>query len=745
MSIRSLYLKKLKSLMPPVSKTEQEALDAGTTSDIEGSLYNGAPNWDAIINGYKPEEFTAEERSFIENETEELCEMLNDYEIEQAGDLPEEVWTYIKEKGFLGMLISPEYGGRGFSARARSAVVSKIATRNWTAAVTVMVPNSLGPGELLSHYGTQEQKDRYLASLAVGKDVPCFALTEPNAGSDAGNIQAKGIVKKDPKTGEIGVSLSWDKRYITLAPVASVLGLAYHLEDPENLLGQGEKPGITVSLIPTSTEGVEIGNRHRPMNMAFMNGTTRGKDVFVPLDSIVGGPENAGKGWRMLVECLSEGRANSLPSLGSAAGQYQTYTTTAYSTVRQQFGTPIKNFQGVSEKIAQQAGMTYATRALKDTTLELVDSGEKPAIPSAIAKYHATEMGRQTVTNGMDIQAGKAIISGPNNYTQSAYIGIPIAITVEGANVLTRNMLIFGQGSYRLHPYFQPMQQAVQEEKTLKATWIAAKLVASQFVSLGRSVFVNLGLKRLTSPKSNLSKEMREYAHRIDQVSASFNAVANPTSSILGAKLKFAERVSAKFGDTLSHLYIASAVIRQYEQRGANKAELPMVRYAIEDSLNKANEALHDVLQKDTYPLSSFLRIPLKILSGTFGHRHKKPSGRLEDEITKSLSQNGEALSRLTEEMYFAKEAGGPVADLKFAFEGSIAAQGLEEKLHKADKQSGLKPNEQFADRVANAVTLGELSDDEAKSLLAVYEARMRVVNVNEFSFDDYNGAPIMR
>ena len=748
MSIRDKYLDFLKSLMPPVSVTEQEALDAGTTSDIEGSLYNGAPDWEAIIGGYNPGDLTAEEQSFIDNETEVLCEMLDDYKIEQDGDLPEEVWDYIKDQGFLGMLIAPEYGGRGFSARARSAVVTKIASRSWTAAVSVMVPNSLGPGELLSHYGTQEQKDRYLASLAVGKDVPCFALTEPNAGSDAGGIQAKGVVKRDHETGEVGISLTWNKRYITLAPVASVLGLAYHLEDPENLLGKGEKPGITVSLIPADTEGVEIGNRHRPMDMAFMNGPTRGKDVFVPVDSIVGGPDNAGKGWRMLVECLSEGRANSLPSLGSAAGQYQTYTTTAYSTVRQQFGTSIKNFEGVSEKIAEQAGKTYAIRALKDTTLELVDSGEKPAIPSAIAKYHATEMGRDTVTNGMDVQAGKAIISGESNYTQSAYLGIPVAITVEGANILTRNMLIFGQGSYRLHPYFQPMQEAVQNEEPLKATWIAAKLVGSQFVSWGRSVYANTGLKRLFTSKKDLSKEMRAYAHSIDQISASFNAVANPTSSILGAKLKFKERVSAKFGDVLSHLYIASSVIRQYEKRGANPAELPMARYAIEDSLNKANEALHDVLQKDTYPMGGFfgnlLRMKLKVVSGTFGHRHQKPSGKLEDEIARTLSENGEALARLTEEVYISPNGAGPVADLKTAFEGTLAAQGLEKKLSKADRKSGMKHSEQFVDRLANAVSLGELTQDEADRLLDVYEARMRVVNVDEVTKEEYRVTPNM-
>ncbi|MGN7503269.1 MAG: acyl-CoA dehydrogenase [Alphaproteobacteria bacterium] len=745
MSIRGKYLKFLQSLMPPVSRTEQEALDAGTTSAIEGSLYNGSPDWKAIVGGYDPGELTAEEKAFIENETEELCEMLDDYQIEQDGDLPKAVWDYIKDKKFLGMLISKEYGGLGFSARARSAVVTKLSTRSATAAVTVMVPNSLGPGELLSHYGTQEQKDRYLQSLATGKDVPCFALTEPNAGSDAGNIQAKGIVKKDPKTGEVGISLTWNKRYITLAPVATVLGLAYHLEDPENLLGKGEKPGITVSLIPTSTTGVEIGNRHRPMDMAFMNGTTRGKDVFVPLDSIVGGADNAGKGWRMLVECLSEGRANSLPSMGSATGQLQTYTTTAYSTIRQQFGTKIKNFEGVSEKIADMAGKAYAIRALKDATLDLVDSGEKPAIPSAIAKYHATELGRDTVMHGMDVQAGKGIISGPSNYTQGSYKAIPIAITVEGANILTRNMLIFGQGSYRLHPYFQPMQEAVAEEKTMKATWIGLKLVGSQFVSAARSLYANSGLKRLFSPKSHLSKEMREYAHRIDQVSASFNAVANPTSSILGAKLKFKERASAKFGDVLSHLYIASSVIRQYEKRGANPAELSLARYAIEDNLHKAHEALTDVLQKDTYPMGGFfgnvVRLKLKVLSGTFGHRHKKPSGKLQDEITKSLSENGDTLKLLTEEVYFPKESGGPIADLKKAFEGTLAAQDLEKKLNEADRQSGLKQNEQFADRVANAVTLGVLTQDEAKELLEVYEARMRVVNVDEVKKEDYRPA----
>lgn len=742
MALRDKYLKFLKNMMPPVSRTEQEALDAGTTSKLEGSLYNGNPDWDAIINGYKVEPFTEAEKSFIENETAQLCEMLDDYQIEEDGDLPKPVWDFIKEKGFLGMLISEENGGLGFSARARSAVVTKISTRSWTAAVSVMVPNSLGPGELLSHYGTDAQKERYLEKLAKGQEVPCFALTEPNAGSDAGNIQAKGIVKKDPKTGEIGISLTWNKRYITLAPVASVLGLAYHLEDPDNLLGKGTKPGITVSLIPADTEGVDIGKRHRAMDMSFMNGPTRGEDVMVPLDSIVGGPENAGKGWRMLVECLSEGRANSLPSLASAAGQFQTYTTAAYSVVRQQFGTEIKNFEGVSEKIAEMAGKTYAIRALKDTTLELVDSGEKPAIPSAIAKYHATEMGRDAVVNGMDVHGGKGIIKGPNNYTQSGYLGIPVAITVEGANILTRNMLIFGQGSYRLHPYFQPLQQAVENDKAWEATKIIGKLVGSQFVSGIRSIYANSGLKRLFSPKSDLSKEMRSYAHRIDQISASFNAVANPTSTLLGAKLKFKERASAKFGDVLSHLYIASSVIRQYENGGANKAELPLAKYAIEDHLNKANEALHDVLRKDTYPMGPLARLKLKLVSFTFGHRHQKPSGKLEDEITATLTRNGEMLAKLTEEMYFAKEAGGPVANLKTAFEGALASQDLEKKLRKADKKSGLKPNALFEERIANAVELEILTKEEGDNLIKVQEARMAVVNVDECTKEEYRGKP---
>ncbi|MEC9319531.1 MAG: acyl-CoA dehydrogenase, partial [Pseudomonadota bacterium] len=502
-SIRQSLLTKpiltaFRKVMPEMSDTERDALEAGTVW-WEGEVFGGDPDWSKLHNIPKAE-LSAEEKAFLDGPCEEVCKMLDDWQVtHELTDMPEHVWQYLKDNKFFAMIIKKEYGGLEFSAYAQSRVLQKLAGVSTVLASTVGVPNSLGPGELLQHYGTKEQQDHYLPRLAKGDEIPCFGLTSPEAGSDAGAIPDSGVICKGEWNGEeiVGIKLNFNKRYITLAPVATVIGLAFKMYDPDGLLGDKKELGITCALIPRDTDGVEIGRRHFPLNVPFQNGPIRGTDVFVPLDYIIGGAKNAGKGWRMLVECLSEGRANSLPSMGSATGQLQTYTTTAYSTIRQQFGTKIKNFEGVSEKIADMAGKAYAIRALKDTTLDLVDSGEKPAIPSAIAKYHATELGRDTVMHGMDVQAGKGIISGPSNYTQGSYKAIPIAITVEGANILTRNMLIFGQGSYRLHPYFQPMQEAVAEEKTMKATWIGLKLVGSQFVSAARSLYANSGLKRL--------------------------------------------------------------------------------------------------------------------------------------------------------------------------------------------------------------------------------------------------------
>ncbi|MGZ5063875.1 MAG: acyl-CoA dehydrogenase, partial [Usitatibacter sp.] len=443
-----------KKILPQISQTEQEALDAGSIW-WDADLFTGKPDWEKLL-AYPEPKLSAEERAFIDGPVEELCGMLNEWDItHNRMDLPPEAWKFIREKGFLGIIIPKSFGGLGFSAYAHSEIVTKISTRSGTAAVTVMVPNSLGPAELLIHYGTDEQKNHYLPRLAKGLEIPCFALTNPEAGSDAGAIPDFGIVCKGTHEGRevVGVRLTWDKRYITLGPVATILGLAFKLFDPEKLIGDKEDVGITLALIPTSHKGVNIGRRHIPLSGAFMNGPNSGTDVFIPMSWIIGGEKQVGNGWRMLVECLAAGRSISLPSMSMAAGKLSTRATGAYARIRSQFKTPIGKFEGVEEPLARIGGNTYLMDATRKLTMAALDMGEKPSVISAICKYHMTERMRSILNDAMDIHGGKGIMMGPNNYLGGAYINIPIAITVEGANILTRSMIIFGQGAIRCHPF----------------------------------------------------------------------------------------------------------------------------------------------------------------------------------------------------------------------------------------------------------------------------------------------------
>ncbi|HEX7403247.1 MAG TPA: acyl-CoA dehydrogenase, partial [Usitatibacter sp.] len=443
-----------KKILPQISQTEQEALDAGSIW-WDADLFTGKPDWGKLL-AYPEARLSADERAFIEGPVEDLCGMLDEWDItHQRMDLPPEVWKFIREKGFLGIIIPKSFGGLGFSAFAHSEIVTKISTRSGTAAVTVMVPNSLGPAELLIHYGTDEQKNHYLPRLAKGLEIPCFALTNPEAGSDAGAIPDFGIVCKGMHEGRevVGVRLTWDKRYITLGPVATILGLAFKLFDPEKLIGDKEDLGITLALIPTAHKGVNIGRRHIPLSGAFMNGPNSGTDVFIPMSWIIGGEKQVGNGWRMLVECLAAGRSISLPSMSMAAGKLCTRTTGAYARIRSQFKTPIGKFEGVEEPLARIGGNTYMMDATRRLTMTALDMGEKPSVISAICKYHMTERMRSILNDAMDIHGGKGIMMGPNNYLGRAYETIPIAITVEGANILTRSLIIFGQGAIRCHPF----------------------------------------------------------------------------------------------------------------------------------------------------------------------------------------------------------------------------------------------------------------------------------------------------
>ena len=454
-----------RGVLPPMSDTERDAIEAGTVW-WDGQLFSGRPDWNQLLAVPAPR-LTAEEQAFVDGPTEQLCAMVSDWEIGQRMDLPPDAWAFIKEQGFFGLIIPREYGGKGFSALAHSQIVMKLATRSADLASTVMVPNSLGPAELLLHYGTDEQRQRYLPRLARGEEIPCFALTGPLAGSDAGAMPDSGIICRGQWQGEevLGLRLNWEKRYITLGPIATLLGLAFKAYDPDHLLGEQDELGITLALIPTDLPGIDIGKRHLPLGAAFMNGPNAGKDVFVPLEAIIGGPAMLGKGWMMLMNCLSVGRSISLPAVGTSAAKTCAYASGRYARIREQFNVPLSAFEGIQAPLGRLAGNAWLMDAARVLTARAVDLGEKPSVLSAVLKYHLTERGRECIAHAMDIHGGKGIIMGPNNYLARAWQGAPIFITVEGANILSRNLMIFGQGAIRSHPYvLKEMELAAAED-----------------------------------------------------------------------------------------------------------------------------------------------------------------------------------------------------------------------------------------------------------------------------------------
>lgn len=586
--ISAPILKLFKTLLPPMSQTEREALDAG---DVwwEGELFSGQPNWNKLHEFAAPE-LSEAEQAFLDNQTNTLCSKLDDWKIvHELHDLPEEVWNYIKQEKFWGLEISEAEGGLGFSPLLHSAVICKVASRSVSTAVTLMVPNSLGPAELLHFYGTDEQKKYYLPRLASGEEIPCFALTSPHAGSDAAAIPDRAIVCMGEYEGEqvLGMSVTWEKHYITLAPVATLLGLAVKLYDPEHLLGEQEDIGITLCLIPTDHPGVEIGRRHLPLNSAFMNGPTSGKDVFIPLGWIIGGKEMAGQGWRMLMECLSIGRSISLPSMSAANAMLCYRMTSIYARLRKQFRVSIGKFEGVEEALSRIAGYTYMMEASRVFTAQAVKDGVKPAVPSAIAKYHMTEMGRQVINDAMDIHGGRGIQMGPMNYLAQMYISAPIAITVEGANILTRNLIIFGQGAMRAHPYARAEIAAAQQEdpdvslkEFDKVFWKHVGHILGSFAH----AFV-LGLTGSILVGAPHTKKVSRYYRHLTRMSAAFAFSTDITLLIVGGDIKRKERLSARLGDILSHLYLGSAVLKYYRDNGESAEDLPYVEWALQTNL----------------------------------------------------------------------------------------------------------------------------------------------------------------
>lgn len=720
-----------KSIMPEMSRTEKEAIEAGTTW-WEADLFAGHPDWKKL-HAIPVSTLSAEEQAFLDGPVEEVCRMVNDWEVtHERADLSPEVWQYLKDNKFFAMIIKKKYGGLEFSAYAQSCVLQKLCGASAVLASTVGVPNSLGPGELLQHYGTDEQKDYYLPRLAVGKEIPCFALTSPEAGSDAGSIPDFGIVCKGEWEGKevLGMRLTWNKRYITLAPIATVLGLAFKLRDPEHLLGDEEELGITCALIPTHIKGVEIGRRHFPLNVPFQNGPTRGKDVFVPLDFIIGGPAMAGQGWRMLVECLSVGRGITLPSNSTGGVKMLALASGAYSRIRRQFKLPIGKMEGIEEPLARIGGNAYIMGAAAKLTVTGIDLGEKPSVISAIVKYHLTDRAQKCIIDAMDIHGGKAICMGPNNYLARGYQGAPIAVTVEGANILTRSMIIYGQGAIRCHPYVLPEMLAASHPDQEQALKDFDKAVFSHvgfaISNLVRSFW--LGLTGARFAAAPFKDQTKGYYQQLSRLSANLAFLSDMAMGTLGGELKRKERVSARLGDVLSQLYLASSALKRYQDEGRQHADLPLLHWALQDALFKAQEAIDELLRN--FP-NRWIGLALRVIVLPLGRDLKRPSDKLDNQVARLLQTPSETRSRLAQGQYLTREEGNPFGLLEQALDDVLSAEPLFEKVCKAD---GIKRPFMQLDKVAESgLTLGVLNQTEADLLRRAEESRLRTINVDDF------------
>lgn len=728
-----------KGVLPPMNQTEKEALDAG---DVwwDGELFRGNPDWKILLDTPKPE-LNEEEQDFIDNQVETVCNMVSDWDVSfKDQDLPQQAWDYLKSEGFLGLIIPKEYGGKGFSAFAHSSIVTKLCSRCGALGVSTMVPNSLGPAELLLHYGTDDQKNHYLPKLAKGEEIPCFALTAPKAGSDAGAMPDTGIICKQQFEGEevLGIRLNWEKRYITLAPVATVLGLAFKLYDPDALIGDEQDLGITVALIPTSHQGVEIGTRHYPVGSPFMNGPTRGKDVFIPISWIVGGQDFAGKGWKMLVECLSAGRGISLPSGATAAAKVAYCATGAYSILRQQFKTEIGKFEGVEEALARIAGATYQLEAARITTAGSVDAGFKPSVITAIAKYHMTESARSLINDAMDIHGGRGVIQGERNYLSGAFMGSPVSITVEGANILTRNLMIFGQGAVRCHPFvYREMKAASNpnEEQGL----VDFDSLFFRHVGYGLSNFIrtlSLGVTGGRIIKRPVEGETGYYYQQLTRMSSALALVSDLSMAILGGELKRKERLSARLGDVLSHLYMSSTVLKYYEDSGRQGADLVYVKWTIERNLFLIQTAFIEFFE-NFKPF--WLGKLLKRMIFPYGRAYKKPSDKLDHQIVQAMLSDNELRNRLTKNIFIG-DKNQPIGRIEYAFSKVLASAPIAAKIRAAIKVKSLTPSEELEDTVAMAITTGILTQAEANEYLEAEALRLDAIQVDDYSQEYIKG-----
>lgn len=726
------FLNWFRQQQPALTAAEQQVLDAGGLW-FEKEFFTGKPDWRKLKEIPAPQ-LSVEEQSFLDNQVEHLCSMLNDWDIvNRLHDLPEAVWDYLKKEKFFGLVVDKKYGGHGFSAVAHSAIVTKIASRCYSAALTVMVPNSLGPAELLHHYGTEEQKNYYLPRLATGDEIPCFALTAPTAGSDATSIIDSGVVCKGQYEGQeiIGIRLNFNKRYITLAPITTLIGLAFKLYDPDNLIGENKNIGITLALVPAHLPGIEKGKRHRPLNLSFMNGPVRGKDVFIPMDFIIGGEKQRGQGWQMLLECLAVGRGISLPALSTATTQLCYRTTGAYALARQQFKRSIGEFDGVKEALARIGAMTYLTEAVRLFTAQAVDAGSRPSVASAITKYHLTEIARKAVLDAMDIHGGRAIQQGPNNYLANIYNGMPTSITVEGANILTRNLIIFGQGAMRAHPFVRAEIAAsrdpndpdqVKEFDNLLMTHLG--LILSQVSRLMVYGFTQGAF--IKAPMIN-----NKHYKQLMRMSCAFALMTDVTMAVMGTELKIRETISARLGDIVSYLYLATACLKHFENHEASSDEQVFVDWCIDFCLHQIQNAFVGLWANFPKPWVARL---MKFLIFPLGLRYTGPRDRDSFRIATLMQSDLELRDRLTEFCYANHEVNDLTGRMDVTMRQLIQTAPLLHKVMAAVKNKQIEHKGTLAELIQNAYNVSVLTKAESDALLAAEQMRDQVIQVDEFN-----------
>jgi len=724
-----------KKIMPQMSETEQQAIDAGTTW-FDAELFRGNPDWKKLHN-YPQPRLSAQEKAFLDGPVEELCSMVDDWQTtHKMADLSPDVWQFLKDNKFFAMIIKKQYGGLEFSAFAQSRVLQKLTGVSSVLASTVGVPNSLGPGELLQEYGTKSQQDYYLPRLAKGEEIPCFALTSPEAGSDAGAIPDTGVICRQTFEGKeiLGIKLNWDKRYITLAPIATVLGLAFKLEDPDNLIGDKKELGITCALIPTNIEGITIGRRHFPLNIPFQNGPTQGKDVFVPIDYIIGGKEMAGQGWRMLVECLSVGRAITLPSNSAGSIKTTALATGAYSRIRRQFNLPIGKMEGIEEALARIGGNAYLMDAVTTMSTGAIDLGEKPSVISAIVKYHLTEKMRSSISDAMDIHGGKGICMGPSNYLARGYQGAPIAITVEGANILTRNLIIYGQGAIRCHPYvLAELQAAIETDPEQALNDFDHALfghIGFSISNISRSLWCSVtGSHFLPAPFSDQTKR---YYQLLTRFSANLAMLSDIAMLALGADLKRKERISARLGDVLSNLYLASACLKRFNDEGRQTEDLPLLQWAVEDCLFNTQQAIDALLSN--FPNKWLARI-LRVIIFPVGTWLTKPSDDLDHSVAQLLQTPCEARDRLGKWQYLARDGKNVFGVLEQTLENIIACEPIFTKVCIATNKK--LPFYQLDKVAALGLSVKAITEKEAQLLITTEQGRKAIIDVDDFDSNE--------